>query len=85
MKAPIKKEEPQQPSPEDQKRIQKEVQRHFNKFKRTMKVKSKSELVAIIWEQGMQFKKLQDIAQELYEENKILKEKTDEKTDQENG
>jgi len=61
---------------------QKEIQKHFNKFKTKFKVKPKSELVAIIWEQGMEFKKLQDIAQELYEENKTLKE---DQNDQENA
>lgn len=55
------------------KQMQKDLQRHFNGFKKRFKIKSKSELVAIIWEQGLEFKKLQDIAQELYEENKKLK------------
>lgn len=62
---------------EEQKaKMQKEIQRHFWKFKKRFKVKSKSELIAIIWEQGMEFKKLQDIAAELYEENKHLKGET---------
>lgn len=53
---------------------QKEMQKQFNMFKKRFKVRSKGELIAIIWEQGMEFRKLQDIAQELYEENKTLKE-----------
>jgi len=52
----------------------KEMQKQFNMFKKRFKVRSKGELIAIIWEQGMEFRKLQDIAQELYEENKTLKE-----------
>ena len=52
---------------------QKEMQKQFNMFKKRFKVRSKGELIAIIWEQGMEFRKLQDIAQELYEENKTLK------------
>ena len=66
-------------SPEEQKKLQKELQKHFYQFKKRFKVKSKSELVAIIWQQGMEFKRLQDLAQELYEENKSLKESADEK------
>lgn len=62
-------------SEEELKKMQDELQKHFWKFKKKFKIKSKSELVAIIWEQGMEYKKLQDIAQELYEENKALKEK----------
>lgn len=73
---------PERPTPEQLKKAQQELQRHFNKFKKKFKTYAKSELVAIIWEQGMEFKKLQDIAQELYEENKALKGT---KNDQENS
>ena len=59
----------------EKKKVQQEIQKHFNKFKKRMKTMSKSELVAILWEQGMEYKRLQDIAQELFEENKSLKEK----------
>ena len=52
---------------------QKEMQKQFNMFKKRFKVRSKSELIAIIWEQGMEFRRLQEISQELYEENKQLK------------
>ena len=62
-------------SPEEKKQIQQELQKHFNRFKKSFKVKSKSELVAILWEQGMEYKRLQDITQQLFEENKNLKEK----------
>lgn len=71
-------------SKKEQKKIQQELQKHFWKFKRQFKAMSKSELIAIIWEQGMQYKKLQDIAQELYKENKSLKgEKNDKETTEE--
>ncbi len=56
---------------------QKEMQQQFNMFKKRFKVRSKGELIAIIWEQGMEFKRLQDMAKELYEENKALKESQD--------
>ena len=62
------------PTEEQKKAMQQELQRQFNKVKKTLKVRSKSELVAMIWEQGMEFKQLQAIAQELYEENKQLKQ-----------
>jgi flagellar biosynthesis regulator FlbT len=63
--------------------FQRELQRQFNMFKKRFKVLSKSELVATIWEQGLEFRKLQDITQELYAENKALKESTDVKSDKE--
>lgn len=58
---------------EQKKEMQKELQRHFNLFKKRFKVKSKSELVAILWEQGLQFKQLQDAAKELWDENQQIK------------
>ena len=77
-------DQPEQPefTEAEQKKMQAELQKHFWNFKKRFKVKAKSELVAIIWEQGMQYKKLQDIAQELYEENRALKGVTN---DQENS
>lgn len=71
-------------SPEEEKKMQKEVQKHFQMFKKRFKTKPKSELVAILWQQGVEFKKLQDIAQELYEENKALKETTNETSQETN-
>ena len=68
---------------EEQRKMQQEMQKHFWKFKRKFKTKSKGELIAIIWEQGMEFKKLQDIAAELYEENRALKEAGNEKNSKE--
>ena len=70
-------------SEEEKRKIQKEIQKQFNMFKKRFKPKSKSELVAIIWEQGMEFKKLQNIAAELYEENIALKESKDAKENSE--
>lgn len=55
------------------KQAQKDMQKHYNHFKNKFKVFSKSELTAMLWEQGLQFKELQEIAKELYEENKKLK------------
>lgn len=52
----------------------KEIQKHFNMFKKRFKTHSKSELISLLWNQGVDFKELQDIARELYEENKALKE-----------
>jgi predicted RNA-binding protein with PUA domain len=70
---------------EQKKKLQAEIQKQFNMFKKRFKVKSKSELVAIIWEQGIEFRKLQDIAQELYEENRALKgEKNEESSSEDN-
>lgn len=66
-------QEYREPTPAEKKKIQKEMQKHYNHFKNRFKTKTKSELTAIIWEQGLEFKKLQDIAKELYEENKLLK------------
>ena len=74
-----RKEEKKQEKME-QRKIQKEMQKYYNKFKTRFKQYSKSELVAILWQQGMEYKKLQDITQELFEENKELKgENTNEK------
>lgn len=63
----------------EQKKIQKEMQKYYNNFKTRFKKMAKSELVAILWQQGMEYKKLQDIAQELFEENKTLKESKNDK------
>jgi hypothetical protein len=74
MNEEVKKEEEKETyDPAQQRKNEQEVQKHFNKFKKKFKVKSKSELVAIIWNQGVQYKELQEIAQELYEELKLLK------------
>ncbi len=70
---PTKSEEKPQPTAAQQEQFKAELQNHFNKFKRQMKLRSKSELVAVLWEQGIRYKELQDIAQELFEENKALK------------
>ena len=64
------------PSAVDQRKMQKELQAYYNSFKKRFKIMSKSELVAILWEQGMEFKRLQDISAQLYEENKRLNGET---------
>lgn len=74
-----KKEEQKQKQIED-KKIQKELQKYYNNFKLRFKKMTKSELVAILWQQGMEYKKLQDIAQELFEENRQLKGQQDDTT-----
>ena len=58
---------------------QKEMQKQFNMFKKRFKMRSKSELIAIIWEQGMEFKRLQEMSQQLFEENKEFKKSQTEK------
>lgn len=68
-----KPQSPSEPTEAEKQQAQKELQKHFNAFKKRFKTKSKSELVAIIWEQGMQHKQLQDIAQELHKELQTLK------------
>lgn len=65
-------------TPEQQRIHQKEMQRQFNMFKKLYKVKPKSELVAIIWEQGLAYHDLQQIAKELHQELLELKEKPSE-------
>ncbi len=71
-------------TPEQKAKFQKELQKQFNMFKKRMKVCSKSELVAMLWEQGFEFRKLQETAQELYEHNQkllgIKKEPTNEES-----
>lgn len=64
----------QQFTEEEKKKMRLELQRQFNHVKKKLKVRSKSELIAMLWEQGMEYKRLQNIAQELYEENKAYKE-----------
>ena len=64
----------------EQHQMRKELQKQYNKFKKRWKLNSKSELIAILWEQVFEFKKLQDIAQQLFEENKALKERLNETT-----
>ena len=62
-------------SPEEQKKIQLELQKYYNNLKKKLKTRSKSELIAMLWEQGLEYRKLQDMCREMYEELKELKEK----------
>lgn len=52
---------------------QKIIQEHYNKLKKRLKTMSKSELITIIWKQGLDVKELQHISKILIEENKVLK------------
>lgn len=61
-------------SEEEKRKLKKDLDHHYNLFKKRLKLRSKNELVGMLWEQILQFKELQEIAKELYEENKQLKE-----------
>lgn len=50
---------------EQKKEVHEQLQAHFNKFKKRMKAYSKSELIAFLWEQGIQYRQLQELAQQL--------------------
>lgn len=66
-------QEQPQPTTEEQRIMQQKVQEHFARFKKKFKHKSKSELIALLWDQAVNLKSLQDIAKELYKENLALK------------
>lgn len=57
-------------SPEE---AQAEIKKSFGNLKKLLKVKSKSELIEIIWTYGIQLQEMQRVAQMLFEENKELK------------
>ena len=59
-------------SVEEQKRISEELQNHFRNFKKRLKTYSKSELIAMLWEQGVRYRQLQQIAQDMDAELKKL-------------
>ena len=59
----------------DEKEAQAAVDEAFRNVKKTLKGRSKSELIQILFNQGMQLRQLQTVAQELFEHNKqLLKE-----------
>ncbi len=45
----------------------------YQSFKRRFKLKSKSELIKLLFQQGSDLKEIRDLARELYEENQKLK------------
>lgn len=49
-----------------------EIQKHFNNFKKRLKPKSKSELIAILWQMGIEQQELKQYCKELISENKRL-------------
>jgi exopolyphosphatase/pppGpp-phosphohydrolase len=68
---------------EDEIAAQKAVDDAFRNVKKTLKGRSKSELIQILFNQGMQLRQTQAIATQLYEHNKQLLEELEknEKTD----
>ena len=57
-----------------------EAQEHFRIFKQRFKSYSKSELVALLWDQGIRFHEMQHLAKQLHKKNLSLKELTNEQT-----
>ena len=49
-----------------------EFKRAFREMKKRLKINSKTQLLQIIWDQGLQYHQLQNVAQEMYEQNQIL-------------
>jgi len=60
-------------SPPSKQEIQQEIDRHFRRIKATLKHNSKSSLIKMLWNQGVEYRNMQQVAQELYEENVALK------------
>jgi fumarate hydratase class II len=59
--------------PPTKQEIQQEIERHFRRIKSTLKHNSKSSLIKMLWNQGVEYRNMQQVAQELYEENVSLK------------
>lgn len=86
--SPTEKQQEQQKQEDLQKvytqqEIQAEIKKQFGKIKAKLKHHSKSELIKMLWNQGVEFKHLQQVGQELYEENKILKQQLAPKKEEE--
>lgn len=74
---------PEELTDEQKKKLKDELQKQFYKVKKKLKIRSKSELIAMIWEQGIAYKQLQDIAQEMHKELQSLKGEPDVKENSE--
>jgi len=51
----------------------KEAQQAFNGIKKLLKLRTKSELINLVWNYSVQITDLQNISKQLLEENKTLK------------
>ena len=58
---------------EEQIKVEQASKEAFKELKRTLKARSKTELIELIWHYGIQLQQMQHISQILLEENKELK------------
>ena len=65
--------------PEDIKIAKKEMKKAFQEMKKILKLRSKGELIELVWTYGVQLQEMQRVAQQLFEENQKLKESQNDK------
>lgn len=76
--AKAESEETKKTKSEEQLKAEAEMAAAFKKMKRALKVHSKSQLIEIIWQYGINISEMQQVSQILLEENKMYKAKYDE-------
>lgn len=57
----------------EQEEVEQSVDEHYRAMKKLLKVRTKSQLIEIIWSYGMNLREMQEVAKILLEENTELK------------